>query len=175
VSEFRWKHYYLLAPGFRIKEGPYKDIGGLCLDPSKIPEKTITLSSRGKRYGEVVGEVKLVRGSFIGKITWTPSKPKQHVKSVKLEICTHKIPFEFRTCVPLAETKRLEREVTGKIEIPSERKVFLFVSKNPSTIFENLKEVITGGKDNKIVGGYKERGIKARLKVNGKVVSETVI
>jgi len=169
--------FYVAGPGFKIANGKYKGVAVLCLDPSKIQPRQVTLSLGDHESGDAVGEVSITTSGVVGRVKWTYrattvhipiydektglyriqerplSKPK--ARSVRLEICGE-APFTSR-CFTLVNCQEPNRECVGDMAGLSKRKIVFVYKQEPSTIQSVAGEFRDG------LIGYQEGKVKAKL------------
>jgi len=163
---FRDKNYFE-APGFKVLDGPFKNVMCLYIDPSKLPKKSVELNVVSEA-GMAKGIVEIGEKGYTGKLIWSRFSQYSRggskifgtrVRSVRLEICG-KAPRDLENgeeeerCFKLVKAPKPNVEYRGSMEWPSERRI--------EFLYKDMRSLIWKIYKGKIMG-YAEGKVKARL------------
>jgi hypothetical protein len=168
---------YVSAPGFIVKDPyTYKNIVGICIDPSKAESRRITI---GRSVGDGFAEASIdVSGSdFAAEL-----KVFGDVKSARLDlrqtirvsdaVKAWGVLSFYEVCIPILKAGKRRREVVKKIDVFRDRVILLAFKGDGVTALRDFSKLPKG-----IVAGCIGEDAKLRLEIRtlkaGKVVVES--
>jgi hypothetical protein len=170
---------YVSAPGFIVKDPyTYKNIVGVCIDPSKAEPRRITI---GKSISDGFAEVSIaISGNdFVAEL-----RVFGDAKSARLDLCQTirvsdavraygGVPGTYEVCIPIIKADKRRREVVKKINVFRDRVILLAFKGDGATALRDFSKLPKG-----VVAGCIGEDARLRLGIRtsraGKVVVESV-
>ena len=156
---------YVSGPGFIVKDPYiYKNIVGVCIDPSKVMLRRVTI---GKSVGDGFAEasIDVGGGSFVAKL-----KVFGDVKSAKLYLCQRIKASSYEVCVPILKASKRHGEVVKRVDVFRDRVILLAFKGDGVHALSGFKKLPNG-----IVVGYMSEDAKLRLEIKASRVGKIVV
>jgi hypothetical protein len=156
---------YVSAPGFIVKDPyTYKNIVGICIDPSKAESRRITI---GRSVGDGFAEASIdVSGSdFAAEL-----KVFGDVKSAKLYLCQRIKECPYEACAPILKAGKKRGEVVKRVNVFRDRVILLAFKSDGMQALSDFEKLPNG-----IVVGYMSEDAKLRLEIKASRVGKIVV
>jgi hypothetical protein len=160
-----YEHTYVSAPGFIVKDPyTYKNIVGICIDPSKAESRRITI---GRSVGDGFAEASIdVSGSdFAAEL-----KVFGDVKSAKLYLCQRIKECPYEACAPILKAGKKRGEVVKRVNVFRDRVILLAFKSDGMQALSDFEKLPNG-----IVVGYMSEDAKLRLEIKASRVGKIVV
>jgi|GEM_PF-6079388 hypothetical protein len=156
---------YVSGPGFIVKDPYiYKNIVGVCIDPSKAMPSRVTIG-KGVGDGFVEASIDVSGSGFIAKL-----KVFGDVKSAKLYLCQRIKPSSYEACVPILKAGKRRGEVVKRVNVFRDRIILLAFKGNGLQALSGFEKLPNG-----IVVGYMSEDAKLRLEIKASRVGRVVV
>jgi len=156
---------YVSGPGFIVKDPYiYKNIVGVCIDPSKAGSRRVTIG-KGVGDGFVEASIDVSGSGFIVKL-----KIFGDVKSAKLYLCQRIKPSSYEACVPIFKAGKRRGEVVKRVDVFRDRIILLAFKGNGLQALSGFKKLPNG-----IVVGHVSEDAKLRLEIKASRVGRVVV
>jgi hypothetical protein len=156
---------YVSGPGFIVKDPYiYKNIVGVCIDPSKVVPRRVTISkSVGDGFAEA--SIDVGGGSFVAKL-----KVFGDVKSAKLYLCQRIKECPYEACAPILKAGKKRGEVVKRVDVFRDRVILLAFKSDGMQALSDFEKLPNG-----IVVGYMSEDAKLRLEIKASRVGKIVV
>jgi len=156
---------YVSGPGFIVKDPyTYKNIVGVCIDPSKAVPSRVTIS-KGVGDGFAEASIDVSGSGFIAKL-----KVFGDVKSAKLYLCQRIKPSSYEVCVPILKAGKRRGEVVKRVDVFRDRVILLAFKGDGMLALSGFEKSPNG-----IVVGYMSEDAKLRLEIKALRVGRVVV
>ena len=180
----------LRAPGLRILSEGFRDIYVLCLDSSRIPTKSVELAAgSGNEYAKAV--VSIDPSGYKATVSHIFTAPKERrvvydakaglyrvveeytkkprAQEARVEICFETTGLRLK-CFTIASTQVINASAEGVYRFTSLTKVVAFhkdlLRNSAYTTFKQVLAVEGAQEDSKLVAGYAQGWVRAKLVLN---------
>jgi hypothetical protein len=167
---------YVSGPGFIVKDPYiYKNIVGVCIDPSKAEPRRITI---GKSIGDGFAEASIaISGNdFVAEL-----RVFGDVKSARLDLCQiirvsdavrayGGAPGTYKVCIPIIKADKRRREVVKKINVFRDRVILLAFKGDGATTLRDFSKLPKG-----VVAGCIGEDARLRLGIRTSRAGEVVV
>lgn len=124
----------MIAPGFVIRDGVYKDIVGICLNQDVIPYRSLELMAEKLPYAAAFAKIELTKEGFRGEVRLSGARKETKgpldlgSRSASLMVC-YKVGG-YSECVKIAEATDTNPNIRGEYS--------WVLSRNPTILFQNI-------------------------------------